>query len=82
MQGRFLAISNSQLAQLKSIIESPPYNGQINNETFIQICQQILQSSKPDEIVLDSNIKSNGNVKLSDNTVTQRKQWKGKDALE
>jgi len=82
MQGRFLAISNSQLAQLKSIIESPPYNGQINNETFIQICQQILQSSKPDDIVLDSSVKSSGNVKLSDNTVTQRKQWKGKDVLE
>ncbi|ORX45749.1 hypothetical protein BCR36DRAFT_107995 [Piromyces finnis] len=81
-QGRFIAITNSQLTQLQHIIESSPYNGQINNEDYIHICQQILQSSESDDILLDSDTIKNDNVNLSDGTVTQRKKWKGKSPLE
>jgi len=82
VRGRFLAISEAQLLQLKRIIEGPEYNGQIDNETFIRLCQRILQSSENEDILLDEQINNNTNVKLSDNIVTQRKAWKGKETME
>jgi len=83
IRGRFIAISEAQLVQLKRIIEGPEYNGQIDNETFIRLCQRIIQSSANEDILLeDDKLNNNTNFKLSNNTVTQRKAWKGKESME
>ena len=68
---------------MRKIIEGAEYQGQINTETFIDLCQKVLlQHSTNEDILLDDKIKNNTNIKLTDQTVVQRKQWKGKDSLE
>jgi len=83
IQGRFISITETQLLKLRKIIEGAEYQGQINTETFIDLCQKVLlQHSTNEDILLDDKIKNNTNIKLTDQTVVQRKQWKGKDSLE
>ncbi|ORX78296.1 hypothetical protein BCR32DRAFT_295117 [Anaeromyces robustus] len=75
-QGKFITIKEDQLLQLKKIIESSEYNGQINNETFIDLCQNILlKNSNNSNINLDE-VENSNNIELYDNDNTVRKKDK------